>query len=174
MIRFFSGLAISLYFFSWMDILIWQRIFEANKLFELGIGVYHYGWTYALFGFMALGMLIFYPNIRRMITFPLSLVLLAFSGLEDILYYWMDGRALPTLLPWLDTNPLILKPVTSTNLVLSALIWLAVVIIFEAAGEYLDRKKIKIQIWKKIRSLGPLSGWRITAFLRRQRETSER
>jgi hypothetical protein len=139
-IRFFSGLTIGIYFFTKIDILIWQRIFEANKLWDLGIGTYHQGWTYALFGFMALGVVFFYPNVRRMVTFPLSLTILAFSGLEDILYYWLDGRAIPAALPWLNTNPLIIQPVSSHNLLLSASIWLCAVVCLEIAGAFLDRK----------------------------------
>jgi hypothetical protein len=141
MVRFFGGLSIAIYFFTWVDILIWQRIFEANQLWDLGSDAYHTGWTYALFGFMALGVLFFYPNFRRMVTFPLSLAILAFSGMEDILYYWLDGRTIPDTLSWLNTNPLIfLKPVTNTHLIISAVFWLGVVIILEIVGSFLDRK----------------------------------
>jgi len=76
-----------------------------------------------------------------MITFPLSLAVLAFSGFEDILYFWLDGRALPENLFWLNNNPLIfLKPVTSTRLVISALTWLLVVTLLEFVGNYMDRR----------------------------------
>lgn len=146
MIRFFSGLAIGVFFFTKIDILIWQRIFETNGLVQLGVGTYHQGWTYALYGFMALGVIFFYPHYRRMIMFPLSLVLLAFCGLEDVLYYWLDGRAIPMMLPWLNSNFLIIKPVTSGNLLLSAAIWVTFVIFLEIMGERLDRKVSKMKI----------------------------
>jgi hypothetical protein len=103
--KFWVALAVALFFYARMDILIWQRIFETHSLYDLGIGVYHWGWIQSLFGFMILGVLVCYPNLRQMFTFPLSLAILAFSGLEDILYYWLDGKALPTVLPWLDSNP---------------------------------------------------------------------
>jgi hypothetical protein len=137
--RFFFALALAVFFYSKMDILIWQRIFESPELWDIGMGVYHWGWMHALFGFMALGSLFFYPHLRRMITFPMSLAILVFSGLEDILYYWLDGRTIPAELPWLDQNPLILKPVTDQTLILSAGIWLMVVLILEFVGIFVDR-----------------------------------
>jgi hypothetical protein len=141
MIRFWGALTASLFFYTKMDILIWQRIFEAKGLGDVGIGVYHWGWLQALFGFMAIGSLLFYPHLRRMITFPLSLGILAFSGLEDLLYYWLDGRSLPAELPWLNHNPLLLRPVTDQSLLISALIWFLVVLAFDLSGEYLARRR---------------------------------
>lgn len=141
MIRFFGGLVIGVYFFTKIDILIWQRIFEANQLWDLGIGTYHQGWTYALFGFMFLGAVFFYPNLRRMIMFPITLFLLAFSGLEDVLYYWLDGRTIPSVLPWLNSNPLILQPVSNNNLIISAVFWFCVVVLLEIVGLQFDKKR---------------------------------
>jgi hypothetical protein len=140
-LRFFIALAVALLFYSRMDILIWQRIFETHALGAIGVGVYHWGWVHALFGFGALGALLYYPDVRRMITYPLSLGLLVFSGLEDILYYWLDGRALPGKLPWLTQNPLILKPVTNETLIASAGFWIAVVLAAELVGFYLDHRR---------------------------------
>jgi hypothetical protein len=121
-----------------MDILIWQRIFETHRLFEMSIGVYHWGWLHSLFGFMSLGVLLCYPSLRRMITFPISLAILAFSGLEDCLYYWLDGKALPAALPWLSSNPLLLKPVTFDRLVLSASFWILLVVALDIASAHLE------------------------------------
>lgn len=143
--RFWLALAVAIFFYTKMDILIWQRIFEANALWDLGVGSYHAGWTYALFGLMALGAVLFYPHLRRMVMFPLSLFILAFSGLEDMLYYWLDGRAIPAVLPWLNSNPLIFQPVTRTHLILSAVLWLWAVVLLEIAGELLDRKRSPMQ-----------------------------
>ena len=140
MIRFWFALSVSLFFYARMDILIWQRIFETHELIDLGIGKYHWGWVQALFGFMILGGLICYPHLRRMITFPLSLAALAFSGIEDILYYWLDQKAIPTRLPWLDSNPLLLKPVTVERLLLSAAFWLVLVLLVDLLGEALERR----------------------------------
>jgi hypothetical protein len=135
--RFWLALAVALFFYTKMDILIWQRIFEEHKLIGLGIGIYHWGWFQSLLGFMALGILACYPDRRRMVTFPLSLAILAFSGLEDVLYYWLDGKTIPAELPWLNSNPLIFKPVTVNHLILSAVFWLLIVIGLDFLGGYL-------------------------------------
>jgi hypothetical protein len=138
--RFWLALTVALFFYAKMDILIWQRIFETHELIDLGVGVYHWGWVQALFGFMILGVLLFYPDVRRMITFPLSLGLLAFSGLEDILYYWLDDKSLPQYLPWLNSNPLLLKPVTAERLLLSAALWLLAVLVVDVLGVFVEKR----------------------------------
>jgi hypothetical protein len=140
MMRFWLALVAALFFYAKMDILIWQRIFETHELYELGMGKYHWGWLQSLFGFMVLGVLLCYPSLRRMITFPLSLAVLAFSGLEDILYYWLDGKPVPALLPWLSSNPMLLKPVTVDRLVLSTLFWILVVVALDVASAQLENR----------------------------------
>jgi hypothetical protein len=136
--RYWLALAVAIYFYAKMDILIWQRIFETHRLFEFGDGTYHWGWLQGLFGFMILGILLCYPSLRRMITFPFSLAALAFSGLEDILYYWLDSKPLPPELPWLSSNPLLLKPVTVDRLIISALFWILVVVALDVASGHLE------------------------------------
>lgn len=124
-------LTVSIFFFAMMDILIWQRIFEAKNLIEVGIGTFHWGWTMALFGFISLGFIALLPTWKASLVYAVSLPLLAFSGLEDILYYWLDGKSLPTTLPWLNGfNIILFKPVTAENIILSALIWIIFVVLF--------------------------------------------
>jgi hypothetical protein len=137
--RFWLALAIALFFYTKIDILIWQRIFEEHRLTNLGIGVYHWGWLQSLFGFMLLGTLACYPDWRRMVTFPISLAILAFSGSEDVLYYWLDGKNIPPVLPWLNSNPLIIKPVTVDHLLISAVFWILFVIGLDILGGFLAR-----------------------------------
>jgi hypothetical protein len=55
---------------------------------------------------------------------------MAFGGVEDVLYYWLDARPLPAILPWLDRSRLILvRPsdgdVTSVEVLASAAFWVA-------------------------------------------------
>lgn len=126
--RYWLALAVSVIFYARMDIFIWQRIFEANELKQYA-GIYHWGWLQSLIGFMVLGVLLCYPNLRMMITFPISLAILAFSGLEDVLYYWLDGKPIHPELTWLNSNPLIIHPVTNVNLVISVIMWISVVVI---------------------------------------------
>ena len=149
--RFWSALAVAMFFYAKMDILIWQRIFETHELIEFGIGVYHWGWFQSLIGFMLLGVMICYPNLRRMISFPLFLSILAFSGLEDILYYWLDGKSIPAELPWLNANPLIMKPVTEKSLLLSAGFWLLVLAALDSLGEFLESRSCRLR--KKLESI---------------------
>ena len=55
---------------------------------------------------------------------------MAFGGVEDILYYWLDGKSIPAIMPWLDRSRLIfVRPVagdvTRAELLASAAFWLA-------------------------------------------------
>ena len=123
------AVVVSIIFYTLADILIWQRIFEANELW-LGIGIYHKGWQMMLYGLMASGAILLLPRWRQSVVFSVSLYTLAHSGLSDVLYYWLDGRAIPELLPWLDEAPLILfSPVTNSNLILGSLAWIGIWII---------------------------------------------
>jgi hypothetical protein len=78
-----------------------------------------------------------------MIVFPIYLGILAFSGFEDVLYYWLDGRGLPSVLPWLSINPMILKPVTSLNLILSVLLWMGAILLLDWFSALVERKLIE-------------------------------
>jgi hypothetical protein len=48
----------------------------------------------------------------------------------------------------LTNNPLILKPVTDVNLILSAALWVLVVVGFEVLGYFLDHKEVRLQFFK--------------------------
>lgn len=172
MVRFFAGLAVGVFFFTKIDILIWQRIFEAHQLWELGIGTYHQGWSFALYGFMTLGFIFFYPHYRRMVMFPLSLALLAFSGLEDVLYYWLDGRSIPNYLPWLNNNPVIIQPVTTTHLLSSAVVWIILVVVLEILGAQLDQRISKRKVSVNLRP-GMLLGRLLPRFATKEVKASE-
>lgn len=111
-----------------MDILIWQRIFEHRELMALVPEVadqYHLGWFVGLMGFVAVGMILL-PR-REGLIYAAYLLINAFSGLEDILFYWLDGRAIPATLPWLNWNPMVFgnRDVIAVSLLLSALFWQA-------------------------------------------------
>ena len=50
---------------------------------------------------------------------------MAHSGLEDVLYYLIQLKPIPTELPWLDHAPLVLfSPVDSVSLFASVALWL--------------------------------------------------
>jgi hypothetical protein len=71
---------------------------------------------------VGLGMVLLLPHGLWALWYGFAFSTLAFSGVEDALYYVLDG---PASLPLLDADPLILiKPVTRAGLIGSASIWL--------------------------------------------------
>jgi hypothetical protein len=118
------ALAVGLVFYALSDILLWQRIFETNGLYRYD-GRYQTGHQAVLVGMIAISVILLYEARFWALWFALAFYTLAFSGLEDVLYYALDGRWIPGRCPWLDGNRLILfKPVTATSLVMSAVVWL--------------------------------------------------
>jgi hypothetical protein len=52
----------------------------------------------------------------------------AFCGLEDVLYYLLDGKPMPDSLPWLDGNPMIYH-VSRTGVIWSVVFWMLTLVI---------------------------------------------
>ena len=113
---------IALLFYTIADILVWQRIFEANNLVEHA-DTYHIGWFVSLAGYATIGLLLMWGEWRDCLFFLISLFVGAFSGLEDVLYYLLDRKPMPESLPWLDGNPMIYH-VSREGVLLSVLFWL--------------------------------------------------
>lgn len=113
---------IALVFYTITDILVWQRIFEANQMIEYA-DVYHTGWFITLAGYAVMGILLMWGNWKDCLYFVTALFVLAFSGLEDVLYYLLDGKTMPDSLPWLEANPMIVH-VSQTGVILSAIFWM--------------------------------------------------
>ena len=113
--------AIALVFYTVTDILVWQRIFEANQMIEFA-DVYHTGWFISLGGYAAMGLLLMWGEWKDCFYFLISLFVSAFSGLEDILYYVLDGKPVPEALPWLANNPMIYHS-SRTGLISSVVFW---------------------------------------------------
>lgn len=108
------------------DVLLWAKIFERDQLWQY-IGIYHRGWAVLLWAQIMAGLLWSGRDWRAGLLHGAMLYTLAHSGLEDLLYYALQLRPLPDVLPWLDQAPLILfSPVSRQNLAISALIWLGV------------------------------------------------
>ncbi len=114
---------VGLLFYSVTDILVWQRIFEANQMVGYA-NSYHVGWLVSLLGYAAIGVIVMSDRWRDCLYFLTALFIGAFSGLEDILYYVLDGKPIPASLPWLDANPLIYQS-TRLGLISSVLFWIA-------------------------------------------------
>jgi len=113
----------ALLFYTFADILVWQRIFEANNMVEHA-DTYHVGWFVSLAGYAVIGILSMWGEWKDCLFFLTSLFVGAFSGLEDVLYYVLDRKPMPEALPWLDGNPMIYQ-VSRTGVLLSVFFWLA-------------------------------------------------
>ena len=118
---------VALLFYSVTDILIWQRIFEANKMVQYA-DMYHTGWFVTLAGYALLGTIFMWGAWKDCLFFLITLFIGAFSGLEDVLYYVLDGKPMPEKLPWLNRNPLIYGDSRAT-LIGSVLFWIAVLVV---------------------------------------------
>ena len=119
---------IALLFYTLTDIIIWQRIFEANNMTEYA-HAYHTGWFVTLAGYATLGIILMWGAWKDCIYFLAALFIGAFSGLEDILYYLLDRKPIPESLPWLANNPMIYQS-SRMGLIGSVLFWLIALIIF--------------------------------------------
>jgi hypothetical protein len=114
--------ALALTFYTFADILIWQRIFETNQMVHYA-DIYHTGWFVSLAGYAILGVVLMWGVWRDCLYYLISLFVGAFSGLEDVLYYLLDGKPMPESLPWLEDNPMIFH-VSREGVLGSALLWM--------------------------------------------------
>ena len=123
-IRASAAVGISLLTWVGSDILIWQRIFEAHVLKQFD-PLYQAGHFAVLAGLIVLGALLVWHPIWSA-WYAVTTYVIAHSGAADVLYYWLDGRAVPPTLPWLDVaHPLILfHPVTAAGAETSSLVWI--------------------------------------------------
>lgn len=119
---------IALMFYVITDILIWQRVFEVNNLTQYA-DTYQMGWFVTLVGYALLGSILMWGAWKDILYYLISLFVLAFSGLQDLLYYILDGRPIPDTLPWLDKNPMIFD-ISKMGLLSSALFWMVALAIF--------------------------------------------
>lgn len=78
-------------FYTLTDILIWQRIFEDNNLTQYA-NTYKTGWLVTLVGYGVLGSILMWGAWKDILYFPISLFVLAFSGLQDMLHYVLGGE----------------------------------------------------------------------------------
>jgi len=114
---------VALLFYTIADILIWQRIFEANNMSEYA-DTYHAGWVLSLAGYALMGVILMWGAWKDCIFFLIALFVSAFCGLEDVLYYVLDRKPMPDSLPWLGSNPMIYHD-SRTGVLISVFFWLA-------------------------------------------------
>lgn len=120
--------AMALIFYTFADIFIWQRIFETNQMVEYA-DIYHTGWFISLAGYAILGIILMWGEWKDCLYFLTALFVGAFSGLEDVLYYILDGKPMPDSLPWLESNPMIYH-VSREGVIGSVLFWLMILVVF--------------------------------------------
>jgi len=116
----------ALLFYTFADILIWQRIFEANQMVQFA-DIYHTGWFVSLAGYAIIGIILMWDSWKDILYYLIALFVGAFCGLEDVLYYLLDGKPMPDALPWLDGNPMIFH-ISRTGVILSVVLWLGALV----------------------------------------------
>ncbi len=117
---------VALLFYAVTDILVWQRIFEANRMVGFA-NAYHTGWLVSLAGYGTVGLIVMSGRWKDCLYFLSALAVGAFSGLEDVLYYVLDGKPIPASLPWLSGNPFIYES-SRVGLISSTAFWLVALI----------------------------------------------
>ena len=158
------ALLIALGFYALSDILLWQRIFEAHGLSVFDPD-YQTGHVAVLIGMMAVGAVLLLDSGLWALWFQGALYTLAFGGVEDILYYWLDGRPIPAALPWLDRSRLIfVRPlsgdVTNLEVLASAAFWVAVWLSLLLVLPRLPASREKL---KALLAAGTAAGRRVSA-----------
>ena len=118
---------IALIFYTVTDILIWQRIFEANNMVGYA-DLYHTGWFVTLAGYAVMGTILLWGDWKDCLYFVTSLFVAAFSGLEDVLYYAFDRKPMPEALPWLASNRMIFHA-TREGVIISMIFWLSALVV---------------------------------------------
>ena len=99
--------AMALLFYTIADILIWQRISSRlTKWFNMLPSIILAG-LFLWQAYAIMGVILMWDAWKDCLYFLTSLFVGAFSGLEDILYYLLDGKPMPHTLPWLEGNPMI-------------------------------------------------------------------
>jgi hypothetical protein len=114
--------AMALLFYTFADILIWQRIFETNQMIQYA-DIYHRGWFVSLAGSAILGIILMWDSWKDVLYYLTALFVGAFSGLEDVMYYLLDWKPMPDALPWLDANPMIFH-ISRTGVIFSVILWM--------------------------------------------------
>ena len=153
------AVVVALGFYTLSDILLWQRIFEAHQLWAFD-GAYQTGHVAILVGIIAVGAVLLLDTGLWALWFGGALYTLAFGGVADVLHYWLDGRPLPAVLPWLDPSRLIfVRPtdgdVTSFEVLASAAFWLALwLTVLFAAPPQLSRiaASRSTRSWRRMRT----------------------
>jgi len=120
------ALATGLFFYALSDVLLWQRIFEVHDLFQYDMQ-YQSGHVTTLVALIGVGVVLLWDARLYALWYAAAFYTLAFGGACDVLYYWIDHRAVPAAMPWLYDDPFILfKPAGGWGIVASSAIWVVI------------------------------------------------
>lgn len=114
---------------AWVDKEIWGKMFDDAMirdtlvaLYGWGwLGQYWIGWSSIMIWMLLLGNVALFPNWRAMLWFTIATPLLSASGLEDMLYYWLQLQYVPAELPWLNDKHWAFGNATSIGMDISIL-----------------------------------------------------
>src|ERR1700730_14569150 len=81
------ALVIGLFFYALSDLLLWQRIFEQHSMFQFDYQSKS-GHVSTLVAMIGIGVVLLWDAKLWAVWYAAAFYTLAFSGLEDILYYW--------------------------------------------------------------------------------------
>lgn len=120
---------IAFFCYTKVDIEIWQKIFEADELWQYNYQ-YHHGWYYMFWGLVALGIVALLPDAKGAFLYTFTMLVTSFNGTEDLFYYWLNGRQLleydggiHETYHWLEhSNWIWFHPVTAENLLASVIV----------------------------------------------------
>jgi len=116
--------AVALLTYAGSDALIWGHIFEAHSMWWAD-PQYQAGHKAILWGLLALGAVALAGcGLRWSAWYAVTFYALSQGGGADLLYYWLDGRAVPAALPWLDApgHWLIAHPATPGRLMVQCVV----------------------------------------------------
>ena len=99
------ALGVGLLFYALSDILLWQRIFEAHDLFQYDMQ-YQSGHVSTLVAMIGVGVVLLWDARLWALWYAVAFYTLTFSGLEDVLYYWLDGTQDPGFMPLAEQRPI--------------------------------------------------------------------
>ena len=131
-----------------VDNVFWKHIFEANQLWQYD-DIYHRGYWLVVGALLLFGAAQLWSDDKKYWLDALSFVVLTWvfvaGGAVDVMYYWLDGQAVPATLPWLDKpghGVFLFHPVTAGNIWISPLLYFVVITPVFWVCAYLQEEKM--------------------------------
>jgi len=97
--RVISATIIALVLFAWQDAMLWGHLIERDGMQYLA-GEYHDGWRVMRDALVIVGGILLAPRWVEVAFYTATLFLFSVNGFVDVLYCWLDGRAIPSGFVW--------------------------------------------------------------------------